>query len=87
MFKITEFDWNVLISTDKQLIHAIFIDDLLLFGVNNAKINILKKKPSFYFWMTDLKDISHYFELEIRYNQEKDMLMLLQTAYLKVVLE
>lgn len=35
--------------------------------------------------MTDLGDVSHYLGMEIRRDREKGTLMLLQTAYLKVV--
>lgn len=37
--------------------------------------------------MTDLKDVFHYFEMEIRHDYKKNTLMLLQIAYLKVVLK
>ena len=37
--------------------------------------------------MTDLGDVSHYLGIEIRRDRIKDTLMLLQSAYLKVVLE
>lgn len=86
-FTAAESDQSVFISADKQLILAIYVDDLLLFGANGAKINVLKKELSSRFRMTDLGDVSHYFGMEIRRNREKGTLMLLQTAYLKVVLK
>lgn len=37
--------------------------------------------------MTNLGDVSHYLRIKVCRDQEKAILMLLQTAYLKVVLE
>ena len=86
-FTATNSDQSVFISADKQLFLAIYVDDLLLFGANESQINTLKKELSHRFRMTDLGDVSHYLGMEIRRDREKGTLMLLQTAYLKVVLE
>lgn len=37
--------------------------------------------------MTDLEDVSYYLGMEVCRDGEKNTLMLLQTAYLKVILE
>ena len=75
------------ILANKQLFFVIYVDDLLLFGANKSQINTLKKELSYCFRMTDLGDVSHYLGIEICHNREKSTLILLQTAYLKVVLE
>lgn len=86
-FTTIEFNQSVFISANKQLISAIYVDDLLLFGANKANINVFKKELSFCFEMTDPRDVSYYFEIKIRYDQERSTLRFLQTTYLKVVLE
>ena len=86
-FTATESDQSVCISADKQLFLTIYVNDLLLFGANEAQINVLKKELSSRFRMTDLEDVSHYLGMEVRRDREKGTLTLLQTAYLKVVLE
>ena len=86
-FVATDADQSVFISTNKQLFIAIYVDDLLLFGADEAQINVLKQELSSRFRMTDLGDVSHYLGMEVRRDREMGTLMLLQTAYLKVVLE
>lgn len=86
-FTATISDQSVFISADKQSFLAIYVDDLLLFGANKSQINIFKKELSSCFRMINLRDVSHYFGMEIHRDRKKDTLMLLQTAYLKVVLE
>lgn len=83
----TDSDQRVFISADKQLFLAIYVDDLFLFGVNKAQIDVLKRELCSCFQMTDLGEVSHYLGMETRRDREKGTLMLLQTAYLKAVLE
>ena len=84
-FVATNVGLNVFISADKKLFIAIYVDDLLLFGANEAQINVLKQELSSRFQMTDLGDVSHHLGMEVRRDREKGTL--LQTAYLEVVLE
>ncbi len=54
---------------------------------NEMQINVLKKELSSHFYMTGLGDVSPFLVIKVCRDRKKDTLMLLQTAYLKVVLE
>lgn len=86
-FTPKDSDQSLFISAYKQLFFAIYVNDLFSFGANKTKINVLKKILSSCFGMTDMEHMSQYLGMEICYDREKDTLMLLQTACLKVVFE
>ena len=86
-FRAIDSDQSIFISTNKHLFLAIYIDNLFLVRANKVQLDNLKQILCSHFWITDLGDVFHYLEIEICCNQEKGILMCLQTAYLKVVLE
>ena len=67
-FTAKDFDQSVFISTDKHLFLAIYVDNLLLFGANEAQLDVLKRELCSCFQITDFEDVSHYFGMVIRRN-------------------
>ena len=59
-FERIELDHSVFVSKDCQLFLAIYVDDLLLFGFDEARLTKIQDQLSAQFKMTNLGEISHY---------------------------
>ncbi len=81
-----ELDHGIFISKDKQPFIAVYVDDLLLFGVNISRLEDIQQKLCDRFKMTDLGDISHYLGMEVDY-VVGEKITLCQRTYLKKVLD
>ena len=84
-FKSTTADASVFISEDKQIIICVYVDDLLLFGVNDNFLKKIRLKLSNRFKMTDLGPVAHYLGMSI--TRSKGRISLNQKSYLLGVLE
>jgi glucose-6-phosphate 1-dehydrogenase len=62
-----------------------YIDDLLLFGLNLNNLQNIQNQLKQRFKMTDLRQLSHYLGMKIIISQ--DQLMLTQSIYLKKILK
>lgn len=66
---------------------GIYIDDLLIVGENQEKINSPKKSLSTRFKMTDLGLFMHYLRLCIMRNPEIGTMSFMQKIYINKILE
>ncbi len=73
-------------STDKQLYIAVYVDDLLIFGTDIARLEDVQQKLRDRFKMTDLGDISHNLEMQVDH-VVGERITLCQSTYLKKVLD
>lgn len=85
-FHRLELDHGVFVSEDKKQFIAIYVDDLLLFGADIPRLELIQKELSDRFKMTDLGNVSHYLGMEVDVDVGKTI-TLRQTTYLKKVLE
>ena len=83
--KQSKYDEAIFMSEDKIIFLSIYVDDLLLFGVDEKRITALKDQLSKRFKMTDLGGISHYLGMEVDVTDEA--ITLRQTSYLRKMLE
>lgn len=66
-FYNTEPDHGLLVSADKTMFIAVYVDDLLLFEADiDPRLNDVMQNLQDRFWITDLGEISHWFGMEIR---------------------
>ncbi len=84
-FQRLELDHGIFVSEDKQLFIAVYVDDLLLFGLDLSPLEQIQQSLRDRFKMTDLGDISHYPEMDVDYILG-DKITLRQSTYLKKVL-
>ena len=85
-FQRLELDHGVFVSEDKQLFIAVYVDDLLLFGSDLARLEQIQQSLRDRFKMTDLGDISHYLGMEVDYIL-REKITLRQSTYLKKVFD
>ena len=86
-FHEIESDKSLFVSEDKKMFIAIYVDDLLIIEADMSCIDKVKTELKSTFKMTDLDSTSHYLDMKIRRDRERRTLTLLQTTYLKTVLE
>lgn len=86
-FQKTESDHGLLVSADKIIFIAVYVDDLLLFSVeNDSRIDDVMQNLRDRFQMTDLGDDSHYLGMEVDTDMRKKTITLRQSTYLKKIL-
>lgn len=83
-FKRTNSDHGVFVL--ENMFIAIYVDDLLIFGKDNSKLQQLQHELKSRFQMIDLGEVSHYLGIEVDVNSEKSIITLRQSTYLKKVL-
>ena len=80
-----ELDHGISASTDKQLYIAVYVDDLLIFGSDIARLEDVQQKLLDRFKMTELGDISDY--LGMKFNHVVgERITLCQSTYLNKLL-
>ncbi|SLM41442.1 Reverse transcriptase, RNA-dependent DNA polymerase [Lasallia pustulata] len=85
-FKKIEADHGFFISNDKSIFIAVYIDNILFFGVPNDKqIQDAMQDLQDQFQMTDLGKVLHYLGMEVDNNVEKKTITLCQSTYLKKI--
>jgi hypothetical protein len=62
------------------------MNDLLLFESDMKDIRFIQNELSSRFQMTDLKELSHYLEIKIIINFDRDVIILRQRIYMKKIL-
>jgi hypothetical protein len=62
------------------------MNDLLLFESDMKDIRCIQNELSSRFQMTDLKELSHYLEMKIIINFDRDVIILRQRIYMKKIL-
>ena len=73
-------------SEDKQLFLAIYVDNLLIFGADISQLEKIQNDLSDCFKMTNLGNVSHYFEMEVGVEVKK-IIKVTQVTYIKKVLK
>ncbi len=73
-------------SADKQLFIAVYVDDLLIFGLNVFRLEDVQQRLWDQFKMTDLGDISHHLGMQVNHIVG-EKITLCQNTYLKKVLD
>jgi hypothetical protein len=81
----TAADPSVFVSKDKGTYVSVYVDDILLFGPDEAYLQSIKDRLKARFRMTDLGPISHYLGMSIK--RTNGRISLDQTAYLRAVLD
>jgi hypothetical protein len=84
-FKRSNSDHAVFIKNEIFLI--MYVNDLLLFDLNLNNLYEIQKKLKQRFKMTNLRQLSHYLDMKIIINSDRDQLMLIQSIYLKKILK
>jgi hypothetical protein len=64
-----------------------YVDDLLLFDLNLNHMRDIQNQLKQRFKMTNLRQLSHYLDMKIIINSDRDQLMLTQSIYLKKILK
>ena len=72
-------------SADKQLFIPVYVDNLLIFGSDIARLEDVQQKLRDRSKMTDLGDISHYLRIEFNH-VVGEKITLCQSTYLRKVL-
>ena len=80
-------DKSLFVSEDKKMFIVIYVDDLLIIEADMSRIDKIKTELKSTFKMTDLDSTLHYLDMKIRRDRKRRTLTLLQTIYLKTVLE
>lgn len=70
---------------DEVLIIAVYVDDILITGTKMSNIVRFKKQMVQEFEMSDLGKLSYYLGIEV--SQERDRIVIKQTAYAQKLLE
>ncbi len=83
-FKRSNSDHAVFTKDDIFLV--MYVDDLLLFGLNLNHLQNIQNQLKQRFKMTNLRQLSHYLGMKIIINSDRDQLMLIQSIYLKKML-
>ena len=60
-----ELDYGIFISQNRHLFLAIYVNDLLFFGLDDSRITDIKDQLSARFKMSNLGKISHYLGIEV----------------------
>jgi hypothetical protein len=84
-FKRSNSDHAVFIKNEIYL--AMYVDDLLLFDLNLNHLRDIQNQLKQRFKMTNLRQLSHYLDMKIIINSDRDQLMLTQSIYLKKILK
>jgi len=79
-------DSSVFFNKNKDVIIAVYVDDLLLFGRDPIAISRLKISLNERFLMKDLGPVSYYLGVYIQRDRSQRTLSLSQTAYMDKVL-
>ena len=86
-FKRVESDHAVFVSADGSIFIAVYVDDLLLFGLDLDALGVIQKKLTARFKMTDLGELSHYLGMEVTIDTNSEKITLTQKTYMKKVLQ
>ena len=84
-FHRSDSDYGIFISKDRSTYIAVYVDDLLLFGSDAAKLDEIQRQLSSRFKMTDLGQISHYLGMEVDVDDGK--VTIRQSTYIRKILE
>ncbi len=84
-FKRSNSNHAVFTDPRTRIYLAMYVDDLLLFGLNLNHLQNIQDQLKQRFKMTDLRQLSHYLGMKIIISQ--DQLMLTQSIYLKKILK
>ena len=80
-----ELDHEIFVSADKQLLIAVYVNKLLFFVLDTARLEGVQQKLENRLKMTDLGDVSHYLEMQVDHIVS-EKITLCQNIYLKKVL-
>jgi len=86
-FHEIESNKSLFVSEDKKMFIVIYVDNLLIIEADMSRIDKIKTEFKSTFKITDLDSTLHYLDMKIRRDKERRTLTLLQTIYLKTVLE
>jgi hypothetical protein len=84
-FKRSNSDHAVFITNEIYL--AMYVDDLLLFDLNLNHLRDIQNQLKQHIKMTNLRQLSHYLDMKIIINSDRDQLVLTQSIYLKKILK
>lgn len=80
-------DYAVFVNPDRTIFFAVYVDDILIFGKNQKKIDELKSSLKQNFEMTDMGPAHMYLGMQITRNRQANTIYLDQKKYLLTVLD
>ncbi len=86
-FKRSNSNHTVFTDPRTSIYLAMYVDDLLLFDLNLNHLQNIQNQLKQRFKMTNLRQLSHYLDMKIIINSDRDQLMLTQNIYLKKILK
>ncbi len=81
-----ELDYGIFMSSDKELFLAVYVDDLLICGLDVPSLEKIQQTLRDWFIMTDLGDNSCYLRMKVD-QIVVDKITLCQCTYLKTLLD
>ncbi len=85
-FTQLEFDYGIFVSANKQIFITVYVDELLIFGLNVPRLEDVQQKLRDRYKMTDLGDIFHYLGMQVNH-VIGEKITLYQSTYLKKILD
>ena len=80
-------DYAVFGNSDRSILVAVYVDDLLIFGKDKNKIQNLKNHLHQRFQMSDMGNAHHYLGMQIRRDRNARIIFLDQEKYIRIILE
>ena len=66
----------------KNVIIAVYIDNLLLCESDSHTLNQLEKHLQQHFKMTNFKQVSHYLDMEVDVSEDSELIIIRQSIYI-----
>jgi Reverse transcriptase (RNA-dependent DNA polymerase)/gag-polypeptide of LTR copia-type/Integrase core domain/GAG-pre-integrase domain/Domain of unknown function (DUF4219) len=86
-FDQTYSDPCVYINSDTDVIIAMWVDDLIIFGKDMASINDLKAQLNEEYEMKDLGELNYFLGIQVHRDKERKIIHINQPGYIRTILE
>jgi len=86
-FEQTYADPCVYINRDTDVIIAMWVDDLIIFGKDMANINDLKAQLNEEYEMKDLGELNYFLGIQVHRDKERKIIHISQSGYNRAILE
>jgi hypothetical protein len=86
-FKRSNSNHAVFTDSRTSIFLVMYVNDLLLFDLNLNDLQNIQNQLKQRFKMTNLRQLSHYLDMKIIINSDRNQSMLTQSIYLKKILK
>src|SRR5947207_7895230 len=86
-FDQTYSDPYVYINKETDIIIAMWVDDLIIFGKNMANINDLKAQLNEEYEMKDLGELKYFLDIQVHRDRERKIIHINQSGYNRTIIE